>query len=407
MVVIREPMGIICSVDSPESNSDAEKTLPQVPEEPHSHTVNHPPSAFLSEPLTDASLDRHIESGDNLTAKIMFSSAENSNQLDADHGHRLVDSQPDQWDLVDSQEAAALKRLHRPHPSKGHSIANRIAALFSKPKLKSGVLSKKRSGLRSHGRGAKDPQPSPTSGEPGDAAAFFADATASEAQDKTAQQYNILRSDIRQAEAALAFDHVCTRKAKLLEIKANQKLQQLKQHDITNHYGTAKSRSGYHGQQHARFYGDHFLSNVSIIEQTQLFKLCRAMPKGAHLHIHFNANLLPDFLLNIAKDMPRMYVWSNTRLVDSSGKVDATAMDLCRIQFSILSPEAVEARGEGDIFHTTYKGGNGKEPQVMQFARFRKEFPKWHIKDTVDAWLHNKLLFQEEETYGLLQTAEG
>src|SRR5690349_20322176 len=98
MVVIREPMGIICSVDSLESNSDAEKTLPQVPKEPRSRTVNHPPSAFLSESLADAPLDRHIESGDNLAAKIMFSSAENSNQLEADHGNRLVDSQPDQWD---------------------------------------------------------------------------------------------------------------------------------------------------------------------------------------------------------------------------------------------------------------------------------------------------------------------
>ena len=34
---------------------------------------------------------------------------------------------------------------------------------------------------------------------------------------------------------------------------------------------------------------EHFLSITDLIEQTQLFAICRDMPKGAHLHIHFNA----------------------------------------------------------------------------------------------------------------------
>ncbi|KAK3995893.1 hypothetical protein QBC44DRAFT_305082 [Cladorrhinum sp. PSN332] len=288
-------------------------------------------------------------------------------------------------------------------PEKTPTFASRIAGLFSsKPPKQKSILTKKRSGLRS------SPSQSRGSKEYLDANALFTAAATSEAYDNTAQEYNILRREIGAAEAALAFDHVCAKKAnedktRAYEVKANERLQQLKRDDIRHHYDTAESVPGYHGQRHPRFFGDHFLSNVPLIEQTQLFQVFRAMPKGAHLHIHFNANLLPHFLLDIAKKMDRMYVWSNIRLADP------TALDLCRIQFSILSPDAVKKRGEGNVFKPDYQGGNGKEPKVMQFKQFLEEFPirQGNSHESVDAWLQNKLVFQQEETYGLLQTAEG
>ncbi|KAK4166426.1 putative adenosine deaminase-related growth factor [Cladorrhinum sp. PSN259] len=345
----------------------------------------------------------------------MSKSPENRNHNGAGSYQNPVSSLHEQWDLVDQHEAAASKRLGQ-RSQRGPGLAARITGLFS-GKPSQPVSSSPKVPFLTKPKPVSKPSPLQDGASQGPldpVAALFDDADSSGAKDKTGKLYDALRDEICTVEGALAFDHVCASKAKVdksrdNEFKANKKLQQLKIDDINHWYNKAASIPGYHGQLHPRFFGDHFLSNVPIIEKTQLFKLFRAMPKGAHLHIHFNANLLPNFLLDIAKNMDRMYVWSNIKLVDSTGNLDPTALDLCRIQFSILSSDAVKQRGEGDVFDTEYRGGSGKEPRVMQFKRFLQEFPKRHrnSNETVDAWLQNKLVFQQEETYGLLQTAEG
>ncbi|KAL2016930.1 hypothetical protein VTK56DRAFT_2847 [Thermocarpiscus australiensis] len=209
--------------------------------------------------------------------------------------------------------------------------------------------------------------------------------------------YDDLRERVNSYESALGFEFACKKKAKDIEKNANEVLQHLKKNDIARFYETVPKKRGYRGQEHPRFYGDHFLSNVDLIEQTQLFALCRAMPKGAHLHIHFNANLQPNFLLDIAKDMERMFLWSNVPLVEDD------AFDRCRIQFSIMNETAVAETGAGDLFDENYQPG-----KVMRFQDFRKEFAdRYGRGEDVDAWLQNKLVFQEEEAHNLLQTPEG
>lgn len=221
----------------------------------------------------------------------------------------------------------------------------------------------------------------------------------------TITTYDELRKALKDHEDALSFENTCRINASVLEIKANAKLQALKKDDIERYYTPAPPRQGFQGQEHPRFYGDHFLSNIDLIQQTQLFSLFRAMPKGAHLHIHFNANLLPNFLLDIAKEMTRMYIWCNMPLVNDKGQVDRTALDRCRVQFSIMNEAAVKERGEGNIFDAAYQNRT-----VMQFSRFREEFRRRYAQedvDRVDKWLQNKLVFEEEEAHGLLQTAKG
>lgn len=209
-----------------------------------------------------------------------------------------------------------------------------------------------------------------------------------------AREYHTLRQQGLEYEQSLSFESTCTKRASEKEIGANTVLQQLKKDDIARFYDTAPKQHGYRGQEHARFYGDHFLSNADLIEKTQVFALCRAMPKGAHLHIHFNANLVPSVLLGIAQKMDRMFIWSNIPLDR------AEAFDLCRIQFSIMNPDAVKEKGERSPFDEGYQGGN-----VMQFREFRAVYPGG--EEEADQWLQRKLVFQEEEAHHLLQTAEG
>lgn len=222
-----------------------------------------------------------------------------------------------------------------------------------------------------------------------------------------ASDYGREREEVVTRERVLAFDYLCQVKASQLEIQANQVLQAVRKHDQAKVYEKAPTRRGYGGQEHPRFMGDHFLSNVDLIEQTKLYRVAQEMPKGAHLHIHFNANLLPEVLINIAKEMDRMFITSDMPLVpvgdDGNSPGYYGRFDQCRIQFSILSPEREKP---GNLFDPNYT-----ERGTMRFQDFLREFDAHYnqksTKCSVDEWLRNKLVFHEEESHNLLQTPEG
>ena len=235
--------------------------------------------------------------------------------------------------------------------------------------------------------------------------------------------YKAARDQVQKFEGALAFDYSCKIWATPLEKLANAILLKVRERDIKDVYEAAPPRKGYGGQLHPRFLGDHFLSNCDLIEKTHLFRIVRAMPKGAHLHIHFNANLLPNVLIEIAKGMERMYITSDIPLVPGG---DSDAFDRCKIQFSILSHESVASQGgEKSIFT---KGYESRQP--MPFAdflrQFRQKYESAHSGSSrssncnspidgqsrmeagdVDAWLGYKLVFHEEEAHNFLQTSDG
>jgi len=229
--------------------------------------------------------------------------------------------------------------------------------------------------------------------------------------------YQSQRDLLQSREAALSFDWGCKSKANRRERRANDILQAIKRRDVDLVYLPAEPRKGYGGQDHPRFFGDHFLSNADLIERTDLFKIARAMPKGGHLHIHFNANLLPNVLVDIAKTMEHMYIMSNVPLMTAKDE-DSSGFDGCKISFSIISAAKIQAKrnehGAQSLFAVDYLP---KEPMPFRdfCDQFQAYYNKAHGKEPnyrdvdvdVDGWLRNKLVFQEEETYNLLQTADG
>lgn len=231
--------------------------------------------------------------------------------------------------------------------------------------------------------------------------------------------YRAAREEVLKYEGYQSFEHSCRERASMWERRANAILLEMRERDIKEVYEAAEARRGYGGQLHKRFFGDHFLSNLDLIERTKVYQIVQRMPKGAHLHIHFNANLLPKVLINIAKDMEHMYITSDIPLAPGG---DSDAFDRCKIQFSIMSADAVAKQGgEGSIFTEGYK-----DRQPMRFREFRQGF-EHHYKmaslklgsscnpavddepriEDVDAWLSYKLVFHEEEAHNFLQTADG
>lgn len=206
------------------------------------------------------------------------------------------------------------------------------------------------------------------------------------------------RGQLCQTEASIAFDHRCRLRASPLEQTVDSIIHRLRKRDEDCVYAAAKPRRGQGGQLHPRFAGDHFLSNTDLINQTALFDVAHNMPKGAHLHIHFNACLPPEVLLGIAKSMDRMFISSNLPLVADN---EYENFAKCEIQFSLLSIDK-EDDAPGNVFDPEYQSR-----QTMKLSEFASQFPRLYPGVTADEWLLAKLVFSEEEAHGPLQTAAG
>lgn len=219
--------------------------------------------------------------------------------------------------------------------------------------------------------------------------------------------YEQQRAEIMAREASLSWDFVCKRDASPVEDKANRILLAIRERDKSV-FQSARGRRGYGGQEHPRFMGDHFLYNADLIDTTLLYKVANNMPKGAHLHIHFNANLEPNFLLDIAKGMKRMFIASDIPLVPNARKESEPGyydnFKRSRIRFTMLSETEEARKGTGNIFDPRYPV-EGWRP--MNFQKFLKDFGRHYKKCSVDEWLIDKLVFHEEEAHGWLQTVEG
>lgn len=221
-------------------------------------------------------------------------------------------------------------------------------------------------------------------------------------------EYEMARAEMKKREKDLDFDSRCRADASPGEIKAEEIIQMLRQKDKEQIYDRAPPRHGHANQAHKRFAGDHFLSNIDLIEQTELFKVARQMPKGTHLHIHLNACLQPSVLLDMAAEMDEMYIWSDRALIhlpsDPDGKPNRRRylnFDACAIEFSIKKGTVSKT---GNLFSENY------EPkQLMRFKEFIRQWNKQAPYGDLNAmqWLQEKVQFNEEEAHGPLQTAGG
>lgn len=209
----------------------------------------------------------------------------------------------------------------------------------------------------------------------------------------TPADYDKQREELRSRDRALGFEHRLATSASPKEQRVNEILQALKRDDHESLFAAEPEREGFGGQMHARFAGDHFLSNKPLIDRSKVFRVAKKAPKGAHLHIHFNACLLPHVLLDIAAGMPHMYITSDVPLVDER------SLSRAKIQFSIMA----QTSGTGDLFSASYRNREG----AMRFGEFLAAFPRRLAGRDPMAWLRGRLVFREEEAHGLLQTVDG
>lgn len=175
--------------------------------------------------------------------------------------------------------------------------------------------------------------------------------------------------------------------------------------------------------------GGQFLTNKDRIEhRSLLYQISKMVPKGALLHLHFNAELHPERLLEEARRMKNMYVRSLRPLLKDEDLAETEMI------FNVM-PETTPSE---DIFDKSYQGANFKKPKDddpvwMKWSEFQKQFKSkfrgkykqtaaergmngdiqtcsepGHVSlEPAENWIKGKMVLSEDEAYNPAQTVNG
>ncbi|KAI6911161.1 Metallo-dependent hydrolase [Hortaea werneckii] len=153
--------------------------------------------------------------------------------------------------------------------------------------------------------------------------------------------------------------------------------------------------------------GGQFLSNKSRIEWSRVFDMARHIPKGCHLHLHFNTELPSELLLPHARRLEEtMFVRTTRRLVAEDD------FDKAEIVFNVMPKTTVTA----DIFSTGYNPDLKAEYATpwMRWVDFRSRFPSGLMYeerpkgfDEAECWALEKMALTAEQVYSDKQTING
>lgn len=219
--------------------------------------------------------------------------------------------------------------------------------------------------------------------------------------------YNQALEELQLEEKSRAFDAQLTAASSNIEKTAAEIVQKIRGYDWDNTYGKPLNVTG------KRVQGEHFLGNVDLINKTELFKIAKKMPKGAHLHIHFNSCLPAKFLIKQARDIDAMYIRSTLPLTTRQNWVDS------RISFMVMTPHEATHIKDSDGNEQSVDLGNVFDEEYvsnrwMPYKQFQRQFffrddsgREWQRTTGAEAWLETKMHISEEEAHGTRQTSRG
>ncbi|KAF2260166.1 Metallo-dependent hydrolase [Lojkania enalia] len=250
-------------------------------------------------------------------------------------------------------------------------------------------------------------------------------------EDSQAQRkYEKNRTQLVQTEHATSWDREARQSASPSEIKACKIILAIREFErdvlFGNIPGEALPENG------TLDMGGQFLTNKSRIENgSKLFQIAKAVPKGAILHLHFNAELHPERLLQEARKMKNMFIRSTLPL----NTIEQVKDPKTEVVFDVKPI----SHPSNNIFDPGYKGRNSnwKDPKMqdsiwMRWEDFCKEFKNRYgdeydqplvvidngvlpnsseqgpVKlNPAEYWVKQKMVLSEDEAYGMSQTVNG
>lgn len=223
--------------------------------------------------------------------------------------------------------------------------------------------------------------------------------------------YNDAVKQLQAAEKERAFDFEIAAASTEVERRAAHLLRAVQEYDRKHTYGKSHDADGH--PTHKRTEGEHFLGNVDLINKTHLMKVAKRMPKGAHLHIHWNSCLPARFLIRQARDIKAMYIRSTLPLTTPENFAAS------RISFMVMTPyEATHVKGSeddeketplGNVFDPHYVSNRWMPyKQFQQLFNFPADFGESMTRtQKAERWLEHKMLISEDEAHGCKQTGHG
>jgi len=207
------------------------------------------------------------------------------------------------------------------------------------------------------------------------------------------------RKHILDKERVYGWDREAKESASEAERKAVIIVSRIREYERANLFGNIASES-IPGPETLDM-GGQFLTNRNRIENgSLLFKIAKEMPKGAHLHLHFNAELDSREFIVKARDLPdNMFIRSTRPLLSDEDYDDAEMV------FNVMPSNTPTA----DCFSHEYKPA-WKTPDAkpwMKWSVFKKELAKRRPELDPETWIRNKMVLSEEEVYGISQTVNG
>lgn len=250
----------------------------------------------------------------------------------------------------------------------------------------------------------------PQSGRPGTRAKEIWRVAIEKREFDTPEDYDKALQSLQLAERKTAFDAEAEELASDVEKRAAKIVRKIRDYDWDETYGKPVDARGLATGK--RTQGEHFLGNVDLINRTKLMEIARRMPKGAHLHIHFNSCLPARFLIQQARNIDAMYIRSTLPLTSPENYAAS------RISFMVMTPhEATHVKGEEKEIYVPL--GNVKDVDYvsnrwMLYKTFQREFnfvdehgQKLSGTSGAEIWLERKMLISEDEAHGCSQTGRG
>lgn len=224
-------------------------------------------------------------------------------------------------------------------------------------------------------------------------------------------------TDSRQAlladERRQRWDEPATQRATSAERRAQEIVFTIREHERKFHFGNLPSEAI--PDPATRDMGGHFLNNKVKISTSAIFGISQQVPKGSHLHLHFNSEIQPELLFPHARKLTEtFYIRSTLPLITDKDFDDA------EIVFNVLPADTDKA----DVFACGYNPnwkppGDLQGPSWMLWATFRKRFPRhivvpaspendpYHELDLPERWARGKMVVNPSTAYDATSTHNG
>ncbi|KAF7195496.1 Adenosine deaminase 2 [Pseudocercospora fuligena] len=241
-------------------------------------------------------------------------------------------------------------------------------------------------------------------------------------------EYELERSRLLEDERGQLWYKNVPRASSSTETSANAIITRIREDERIGLFGEMPSEAV--PADDLRDLGGRFLVNKERIDKSDLLQIAKRMPKGTHLHLHFNTQLPPERLIAHARKLAdTMYIRSDRHLSTADN------FNQAEIVFEVRPNSTLES----DIFSLNYDPlpveGNKKDfsRSWMRWSTFRHAFPKgvdlksietetgwqdipeehcqdhldYHKLDNAERWAREKMIVTRHRAYHDRQTTNG